>query len=630
MLQSIRDRSQGWFTWIIISLICITFAFWGIHNYMTGSPATNAVAKVNGIKITRKSVAQAYRHLRDQQQAMFGRFFPLDDKTQQQLKQAALQQLITTEALLQRAHKDGFNVSKAQADSIITRLPEFQEAGKFSEQRFLQILANMGVTPQQFERQIADELVLTQVRLGIERSEFALKNETSRIIKLLDQSRDFSYVIIPADSVTAEVSEEQLQDFYQQHQQQYQSPERVSIQYVELSADELAKNITISDQEIAQYYKQHKDKFNTPERWQVETLQFSRPKVADIDFSDEAKAEFAKDHQQQSDWLAQHKNYQRNGPQWFTKQQAIATYGNEISSLKPGSVSATVVTHQGPALVKLLKIQPADEQSLVDAAPQIKQLLANTKAEKLFAEQVDVMSNLSYEHPNDLNEVSRALGLSTKQSEPFSRDGGTDEVTQHSEVITAAFSQDVVQSKFNSEVINLTPTKAVVLRLVNHFPSKVQDFTEVKQQIQEQIAEQQRQQQLNQLADKISAQGTSRQNLSKAAKAHKLHVETKTNVRRDDTGFDEQILNAAFRLPRPQGKLYPVDVVTLNNGSVAVVAVDQVNDIDSHETPSKLRQNVIAEEISHDYAKINYELYNKSVLDNATIKQFAEQMNEVE
>lgn len=484
MLQSIRDRSQGWFTWIIIVFVCVTFAFWGIHNYLDGSSDSDVLAKVGGVKITRQVVLKNYRQMRDRQQEALGSLFTLDDQVQAQMKAAAMQQLITGEALLQAALKNGFRVSNQQVQELIRLLPEFQVDGQFSPQRLERILSVMGITYQTFAKQLSDELLLNQTKVAVEKSEFATGYEISKITKLLSQTRDFSYGILPLSAVLDEINttDDEVRQFYEKNRALFKTPEHVSIEYVELDADKL-----------------------------------------------------------------------------------------------PGS---------------------------------------GAKAERLFAERYEQLANLSYEYPDSLKRASDELNLPIKTSESITRKGASDERLNQPEVLSAIFSSDVLGSHYNSEVINLSPTRAIVLRVKEHIPGDYKAFSDVKVGIEQQLKNEKARSQLKEIAEKIAQQDPSQ--LKEQLHKYGVRLETRNSIRRDAPGIDKVILQAAFSLPRVD---HPVRAVPLSNGDYALVELEQVFDgVESGvpgDLPLEIEGNII-----RDFARLDYDLYNKSVLDRSKIKLY--------
>ena len=241
MLQSIRDRSQGWFTWIIIGVICLAFALWGIHNYMSTSPDTEIVAKVGSSKITLHSLQRRVQQIREQQQAISGQLLANDDQANAELRQAALQHLIQEQLMRQGNHRLGLAIAPQQAKGVVAAVPQLQEDGHFSKQRFKEALSMMSISYSQLLQQVSQDLMGQQLQQGVIESAFALPTEIKQLAKLIDQERDFYYGVINPEALigTLEVTDKELHRHYEANPQQFQTPEQVKVDYVLASREKL-------------------------------------------------------------------------------------------------------------------------------------------------------------------------------------------------------------------------------------------------------------------------------------------------------------------------------------------------------------------------------------------------------
>lgn len=258
MLQNIRDRIHGWIAGIIIGLLIITFAMWGIQSYLGSGGGSVAVAKVNGKTITQQQLDAMYQRIRQaMQEQSGGSLLALNQSAQLKLKQQALQQLITQQVLSQAAHDNGFQISPGQIDDVVTSLPAFQVDGKFSQERFQEILNATNYSQEQFLSDLQKILLINQMQNGITTSSFGLNHEAESAYSLSNQQRDIDYLIIPATQFLASVqlTPDAIAAYYQQHKEEYQTPEQVSLQYIELSPTQLEQSIHISDQQLQQHYQ---------------------------------------------------------------------------------------------------------------------------------------------------------------------------------------------------------------------------------------------------------------------------------------------------------------------------------------------------------------------------------------
>lgn len=264
MLQTIREKSQGWIATVILGFVCFTFALWGIHYYLNQSEGSNIVAKINGTKISEQFFNNTLRNVQQQAQEQMGADYSTDPAVQNQLKQQALSQIINTEVIVQTLRKDGFYASQEQVNAILTSVPAFQENGQFSPTRYQQVLAQMSMNTQQFLEQIQQQVMLSQLQNGIAGSDFALPNDINNAFHLMKQTRDVGYMVINTQDIKnlPAISTDAAQAYYQSHQKEFTLPPKVSLDYVVLSLDELKQNVVVTDEEAMAYYQSNPGQAN--------------------------------------------------------------------------------------------------------------------------------------------------------------------------------------------------------------------------------------------------------------------------------------------------------------------------------------------------------------------------------
>ena len=222
MLQSIRDHTHGWIAGIIISVLILSFALWGIHSYFEGAGSNNVVAEVNGVEITKNQLAVAYERLRRQLQMQFSANYALPEQAEANLKERALQTLINIQVLKQASLKADYRITSNQIDSLLESMPEFQVNGEFSLARFQQALATTLFTASDFLELIKTSLLIDQPRLGIILTSYALPNEINHAIALIGQERDIQYLLIPSSYIPHQslvISADDIKTYYHQHKQ---------------------------------------------------------------------------------------------------------------------------------------------------------------------------------------------------------------------------------------------------------------------------------------------------------------------------------------------------------------------------------------------------------------------------
>lgn len=244
MLQSIRDKTQGWIAKLILGLVCLTFALWGIHNYFTGVAASDVAAKVNGTAINRTQLLSSLRQLQAQQADAMGANYNHSPALQKALQQQALNQLISNQLLIQQLAKLKLVTPDSILQQLLQQIPAFQEQGRFSVTRYQQLLEAQGLTSPQFLGELRQQIEMTQLQQGISYSNFALPTDVNRYITLSNETRDVGYILIPRTHFKpAAVSDAAIQAYYDSHQDDFMMPPTVQVAYVQLSLPALVNTL---------------------------------------------------------------------------------------------------------------------------------------------------------------------------------------------------------------------------------------------------------------------------------------------------------------------------------------------------------------------------------------------------
>src|SRR3569623_1426200 len=267
MLEFIRDRAQGWFAWAIVILLVIPFAMWGVHEYIDPEVSVN-VAEVDGKEIPVSEYQQTFQQQRARLQSMLGSNFNhalLDDH---RMKSDVLEGIIDREILLSYAEHAGLRASDARVASEIRAIPAVQNDGQFDKELYERLLRSQGLSVNAFEHLVRNDVLLQQLRSGVADTAFVTQAEIDALIRLSEQRRDVGYLIVPVakylDSVS--VDDAAVAQYYKDNQAQFHTPEQVSVDYIELSVNDLAgSEQPITEDDLRQRYEEHKSEFTVPE-----------------------------------------------------------------------------------------------------------------------------------------------------------------------------------------------------------------------------------------------------------------------------------------------------------------------------------------------------------------------------
>ncbi len=624
MLQTIREKTQGWIAGTIISIIILSFALWGIHSYFTSGGASANVATVNGVDITKEQLTVAYERLRRQMQGQYGSFSTPKDEAL--LKEKALQSLIEVEALKQASVRQGFTISDEQIDDYLQSMPDFQVNGHFSLERFQEVLSATLLSTSEFLDLIKTSLQIDQPRLGIMLTAFSLPDEADNTAALVNQERDINYTIIPMARFSNEpiaVSPTNIEAYYTQHQSEYRTPEQVSVQYVELNLKDLYSRFLPTEAMLKSFYNENINAYTQPTRWHLAGILLPVPDnaPADVVTSVEEKANAAKEalavNANMFDKLV--KQYQKfDLPAGDVAiNQLDASLQKSVAGLsQAGEFSDVIRTPQGFVILKVVSVKEPKIDSFDTVKDKVREAYIHQHAEDKFAEMRDQLADLTYEHPDSLNLASQTLNLPIKTSALFTRDKSGVDIAQFKKIRDVAFTNDVLNLQTNSDLIQLNPETVVVLRVKSHLASTLLPLKDVSAQISDKLKLKESEVRANKFASDVVANLSSGADPLKLMKNYQLNWTRSGFLGRYSTKLDSAILDAAFRLPKPKAGDVSYGVTRVLNG-YAVVAVIGVK---AGDTASAKQHTVFSEQVQNSLGYLEYTLYRNAEINESRIK----------
>lgn len=621
MLQSIRDRTQGWIAGIIISLLILTFALWGIHSWLVGGSVSTTVAKVNGIEISKSQLDLTYERMRRELQAQYANTLPA--RVEMGLKKRALQALISTQVLKQASFKQGYRISERQIDGFLQSMPEFQENGQFSMVRFQKVLSSSLLSPNDFLTLIQTTLMIDQPRMGTIFTSFALPKEVKNAIGIVYQKRNIQYALLPYTLISAPIMipDAKIESYYQQHSNEFKTKEKVSVNYIVLSIKSIMSQLSASDNDLKNFYDDNASSFAAPAQWKIQGILVPINKPTDEQQASYQMKQIAKEaklNKSLSDLRQKNKFVKivANLQGWVTLDQVPTVIQQALSSITTQQILAPIKTTQGFVLLKVEDYKPAHILSFDEAKQKVKESYLHQKAEEQFADQREKLANVTYEHPDNLEVAAQELKLTIQSSELFTKDKGDEGISANKQVREAAFSNDVLFSQNNSDVIQYTPDSAIVIRIKSHVPAALLPLSAVKSEIIEKLKIVEKENKTLQLAQDIQKQLQLGKSPQLVATQYHFNWVSVGLIGRYSNKLDAAILNTAFIMPilkNPNQVAYAVN--KMPNGYVIVELKEaqsgMMSDMDQH--------RVFAEQIQNSDGLVEYELYKKSWINKSKV-----------
>lgn len=628
MLSVIRERSKGVVAWIIVVIIIIPFALFGLDQFTSGD-RIEVAAKVNGEPIQANEFARALDNVKRQYQESFGDMYTSlvqEDK----LRQQVLDDLIQRSALDQQMQKEGFGMSDALLAQVIQSQQMFQDKGVFSVQRYDEVLKNNGFTKERFEQAQRQFMLRNQLEGMVTGSELIGASELKALAGLESQEREIGYLRVDHRPFLAKVSvsEAEIKDYYNQNLAQFKAPEQVSVDYVTLSVEAIAKSIKPTDEQLQAYYKDHPEKIQLPEKRNVRHILIMSPQEADAQTAEAAKtkmegllaqikqgadfAELAKNNSQDPGSAS------RGGELgFFQRGDMVPEFEAAAFALaKPGDLSDIVKTSYGYHLLQLVAVEAAKTPSFAEAKELLSTELSYELALKDYNAKLEQLKTLTFEQDDTLKPAAEKLGLTVQTSPLMTAEGG-EGVFAAPQVIEASFSPKVIKDKLNSAVVEVQMGESLVLRVNQYQESRDKPLAEVSNEIRSLL---QRQAAFAQAADLAKTLMVEAKTAAKAPESLvKDGIEWKASqwMTRNFDQVLPEILTAGFKAPKPAKDQASWVSHQLSTGDTVLIRVSAVRTDDSKLTKVADDLKSAAQQV---FADAELEAVSKTIKDKAKIE----------
>ncbi|CAI8905995.1 SurA N-terminal domain-containing protein [Pseudomonas sp. IT-P291] len=623
MLQNIRDNSQGWIAKTIIGVIVVLMALTGFDAIFKATSHSNDAAKVNGDEISQNELSQAVDMQRRQLMQQLGKDFDASLLDEKMLRESALKGLIDRKLLLQGAENSKFAFSEAALDQVILQTPEFQVDGKFSSERFDQVIRQLGYSRMQFRQMLAQEMLIGQLRAGLAGSGFVTDAQVLAFARLEKQTRDFASLNIKADPAAVKLTDDEVKAYYDEHAKEFMTPDQVVIDYLELKKASFFDQVSVNDQDLQAAYQ--KEIANLSEQRRAAHILIE---VNDKTTEAQAKAKIEEIQAR----LAKGEKFEALAKE-FSQDPGSANNGGDLGYAGPGvydpafekalyslaqdQVSGPVRTDFGFHLIKLLGVEAPEVPTLASLKDKLTHALKTQQVEQRFVEASKQLEDASFE-ASDLAQPAQDLKLTVQTSKPFGREGG-EGIAANRAVITAAFSPEVLDEGANSAAIELDPETVVVLRAKEHLKPSQLPLESVSAAIRVQLAKEHASADAKTRAEAlITSLRDGKTPLDQAIDGQAWKV-TKAATRAQE-GVDPAVLQALFRMAKPAAKDKPTFTsVTLADGSLMILRLNGVNEAaaPTEEEKAQYRRYLASRIGQQDFAA-----YRKQLESQADIKRY--------
>ncbi|MEM7081321.1 MAG: SurA N-terminal domain-containing protein [Pseudomonadota bacterium] len=570
MLQNIRDNARGVGAIIMLGLLIIAFAIWGI-DFQFG--ANQPVVTVNGKEVSNNLIANAYQ----QQIQRFQEFYPngIPDVAQEELKQNVIDSFVRSELLNQHVVEQGYALSNASVMDAIRDLPAFQLDGKFSTTQFDFRARTAGMTQDGLFNEFRDSMLLQQLSNGFVNSSFITPAEAMLRGRLESEQRTIRELRVPVSTLisTVTLDDNAIADDYEFNNDDYLTEEMVRIDYIELDPAKLGERVDISDEALQQRYEQgvDADEYSSPEQRNARHIlvainddrddETARSEASALRDRILAGEEFASLASEYSDDAGSKPAGGELG--WNNGEGYVGPFRDALFSMTEDQISEPIKTRFGYHIIKVEGIRGNEPKPFEDVRDQIEAELRNDAALDRLSELVIELDELVYDIDDSLTTAAEEAEVEVQQLPWFTRASGTG-IATYPEVRDAAFSEQVLNDRLNSTSINLDG-KIVYLRLNDHRPSRTMTLEEVSPRIEMRLRREAASQQALVLGNDLLAKLNSGSSIDTVAGEVDLSAGELKTVARLEQSLPIEARNELFATDYEEGR-YSYGGVALPNG----------------------------------------------------------------
>lgn len=575
MLQIIRERFTGTFAIAILAIITVPFVFFGINYDFTG---TSNAASVNGVDI---STVQLERSYQDQLQ-QYAQYGELPAEFRRQLKANLLDNLIRNTVIDLYLSKQGYRVSDQMVTDVIQRESAFFVDGKFSKDRYYSVLDENAIDPARFEEIQRENLRQSQLQRGIAATAFVTPADFRRYLNLYGELRRVAVATFDVSQAaeTVEVSDADVQAYYDERPTEFQVPETVDLEYIEIRRDTLAAAATISEEDLQAHYEASSGRYLQDEQRRASHILITTD--GDEDAASEQARALAARAQAGEPFADLARQYSKDGGTaaqggdlgMIVQSQMPGALGDAIFSMRVGEIRGPISSEFGFHIVRLDEIVPGGPLPLDQVRAELERELRDSFGDSEFRDKERAVSDALFDAA-DLASVAQAAGLEVLTAKDFSRTGG-EPFGNNQAAIDAVFDARVLRDGGISDIIEIDANRSVVLRVTRHQEAMRQPLDAVREQIVESVRADKARKLVQGRVETLLASLGNGVPFADAAAAVEATATPYTVINRLSEDLDERVLEAIYRAKKPAaGKPRTGSAVTAE-GDYAVFSLDAV------------------------------------------------------
>jgi peptidyl-prolyl cis-trans isomerase D len=539
MLDSLRNVAQTWVVKVLMGLLVVSFAGWGVSNTILGAIGSSAAIRAGHSEVSPVDYRLAYDRQLAALSQRFGQRLTREQADAIGIGHQVQGQLVAGVVLDEQARTMSLGLSKDRLAQLAAEDPAFRGAdGRFNPAQFDAVLRNAGMTAQSYldnRAQVARrQQIVEAVADGIKAPNTLLK----AVALYQGESRTVDFVAMPKDFIkdVADPSDADLKTYFEVNKEAYGAPQYRKVSYVKLEPKDIANSATVTSEEIKTEYDKNIERYSTPETRTVEQLTFANEEaakaahdkiVAGTSFEDIVKSE------------GKTLDDVRLGtfPKPALPDQALA---DTIFGLQANGVSDVVKGTFGPVIVRVTAITPDVVKPLSEVEKDIRETIALTQAASSIADVHDAYENARADGAS-MAEAAAKQNLKVVTIEAVDQAGrGPDEksipnLPFDENQLAAVFQADV---GFDNEPFNLGTNSYLWYDVVSVTPARERPLEEVKQRVIANWKKAEIEKQLNAKAEEVRKRVADGTSLDAIAAEFKFTKDTKRGITRQSKDAD--------------------------------------------------------------------------------------------
>ena len=505
MFDSIRNHSKI-LMGLLFLLVIPSFVLFGIDSYSRFSDKGAPVATVAGNKITQAEWDAAHQREVERIRASVPN---LDAKLldSAEARYATLERIVNDRVISEAATKQLLVTSDQRLARYLQQDPSIAALrgadGKLDMERYRQLAASQGMSPEMLEARVRSDLSAQQVLAGLQASAFASQRQTDTALDAYLQRREIQIQKWnPADfAAKVQVTDADLEKFYQSQAERFRSVESADIEYLVLDTEGLQKSINLPEQDLKTYYEQNVQRLAGQEQRRASHILITAAKEAPAAEREKARAKaeellaaVRKNPKSFAD--VARKNSQDPGSaskggdlDFFARGAMVKPFEDAAFALQKGEISGVVASDFGFHIIELTDIKAPKAPSFEAMRPQLEADLRKQQAQRQFAEQADTFSNSVYEQADSFKPTADRLKLTVQQAKGLTRvpAAGAQGLLNNPKLLQAVFAEDSVSKRRNTAAVEVAPNTLVSARIVAYRPAAVRPLAEVKDEVRRQF-----------------------------------------------------------------------------------------------------------------------------------------------